>query len=525
MKNVTVNGTTYNGIDTVRLNTTNGGTATFIDAEELHATESGRVIHVDGAGEVTALKLYNSGGTPISSATIAVTNKNIFRADLIQQKTVSQGITYVKNNDGSFTASGTSTGTYASASCQMDKNAFEVGKTYTISTGKTSGELYVQLTVNYTDGTTDYIVGRNSPRTFTITKAVTSVTGSVQITNSGITLNGETIYPQVEIAGAASLFAKNVYSSVEYDGSTMPTLPDSTANLWPISSAVASMTVQYSVKPAVRMDTIEEKIAATSMALEAKAETADFYTKDEINQMGNQMYRELVNKDAAVEAKIPTSVSQLENDRGYITKDTNTTYELSKEGNAITLTGSDGAKTTVYDTDTTYGEATDTQSGLMSPGYKAKIDRISEAAEENQDAFTNVKVGTTTITAGAKSDTFTIVAGDNVTATANATNKTITISATDTNTVTSVKGNAETTYRTGQVNITPANIGLGNVNNTADSAKSVASAEKATKDAAGNTITTTYATKTELAAKQAKITAGTETPSGGNDGDIYIQYL
>lgn len=48
------------------------------------------------------------------------------------------------------------------------------------------------------------------------------------------------------------------------------------------------------------------------------------------------------------------------------------------------------------------------------------------------------------------------------------------------NTVTGVKGNGETAYRTGNVNITAANIGLGNVNNTADSVKNVASAAKLT---------------------------------------------
>lgn len=41
-----------------------------------------------------------------------------------------------------------------------------------------------------------------------------------------------------------------------------------------------------------------------------------------------------------------------------------------------------------------------------------------------------------------------------------------------------VKGNAESTYRTGNVNITAANIGITVVNNTADSAKNVASAVK-----------------------------------------------
>lgn len=45
--------------------------------------------------------------------------------------------------------------------------------------------------------------------------------------------------------------------------------------------------------------------------------------------------------------------------------------------------------------------------------------------------------------------------------------------------VTGIKGNSETTYRTGQVNITAANIGLGNVNNTADGNKSVKYAQTA----------------------------------------------
>ena len=54
-----------------------------------------------------------------------------------------------------------------------------------------------------------------------------------------------------------------------------------------------------------------------------------------------------------------------------------------------------------------------------------------------------------------------------------------------------VKGNAESTYRTGNVNITPANIGLGNVNNTADSNKNVNSANKVnyTKSTSEGTFT------------------------------------
>jgi len=46
-----------------------------------------------------------------------------------------------------------------------------------------------------------------------------------------------------------------------------------------------------------------------------------------------------------------------------------------------------------------------------------------------------------------------------------------------------VKGNAESTYRTGNVNLTPANIGLGNVNNTSDVNKPISTAAQAALDA------------------------------------------
>lgn len=47
------------------------------------------------------------------------------------------------------------------------------------------------------------------------------------------------------------------------------------------------------------------------------------------------------------------------------------------------------------------------------------------------------------------------------------------------NTVTGIKGDAETSFRTGNINLTKANIGLSNVNNTADSNKPVSAAQQA----------------------------------------------
>lgn len=52
------------------------------------------------------------------------------------------------------------------------------------------------------------------------------------------------------------------------------------------------------------------------------------------------------------------------------------------------------------------------------------------------------------------------------------------------NTITGVKGNSESTYRTGNVNITAANIGLGNVNNTSDANKPVSTAQQTAIDSA-----------------------------------------
>ena len=57
---------------------------------------------------------------------------------------------------------------------------------------------------------------------------------------------------------------------------------------------------------------------------------------------------------------------------------------------------------------------------------------ISGGGEINQNAFSNVKVGSTTVAADTKTDTLELVAGTNVTLTPDATNDKITITATDT---------------------------------------------------------------------------------------------
>ena len=58
------------------------------------------------------------------------------------------------------------------------------------------------------------------------------------------------------------------------------------------------------------------------------------------------------------------------------------------------------------------------------------------------------------------------------------------------NTITGVKGNSESAYRTGNVNITKANIGLGNVDNTSDANKPISTAQQLAFDETNNAIET-----------------------------------
>ena len=73
--------------------------------------------------------------------------------------------------------------------------------------------------------------------------------------------------------------------------------------------------------------------------------------------------------------------------------------------------------------------------GLSTNDYttdeKNKLGGIAQGAEVNQNAFSNVKVGTTTIDSGAKTATLELAAGSNVTLTADASGKKVTIAAKD----------------------------------------------------------------------------------------------
>lgn len=77
-------------------------------------------------------------------------------------------------------------------------------------------------------------------------------------------------------------------------------------------------------------------------------------------------------------------------------------------------------------------DATSSKSGLMSKEDKTKLDGIATNAEVNQNAFSNIKVGSVTVAADSKTDTLELVQGNNITLTADAGTDKVTISAKDT---------------------------------------------------------------------------------------------
>lgn len=221
-----------------------------------------------------------------------------------------------------------------------------------------------------------------------------------------------------------------------------------------------------------------------------------------------------------------------------IAKNTNTTYEISKKGSTITLTGSDGSTTAITDSDTTYNTATTAIDGLMSSLDKDKLDGIAAGAQVNQNAFSNVIVGSTTIAADSTTDSIAL-AGSNVTLTPDATNDKITIGITKTN-VTDALGytppTTNTTYSTGTTSaagLTKLYTGTG-TNTDGTMTQSAINTALSGKANSSHTHDDRYYTETEIDNKLAnkidntsdglnaainKLSVGTSTPT---DNDYYV---
>lgn len=119
---------------------------------------------------------------------------------------------------------------------------------------------------------------------------------------------------------------------------------------------------------------------------------------------------------------------------------------------------------------------------------KTKLDGIAAGAEVNQNAFSKVTVGSTTISAGSKTDSFTL-AGSNVTVTPDTTNKKVTIGVA--NGTTSAKGIVQLTDSTTSTSTTTAATpnSVKSAYDLANTAKTAAATAQSTADSKIGSVT------------------------------------
>lgn len=240
---LTIDGTEYDGSETVTMETNS------IRDRQL----SGKTINIVDAvpGTVNSLKLYDSSEQVISSGTVCVANKNLFRIDALPANYSFADIMVKKRSDHGFKVTGTAA-TKAGPANNMDAEAFEVGKTYTISSGKSSGFAMVILSVTYDDSSHEDFISVNSATTFTIEKKVTQAFVGIGV-DTGVTVD-EIVYPQIEAGKIASAWVDNEYEEIAFTGSNLPELPDVISNLWSKTASVAKLVVDY------KSDTVFKKI-------------------------------------------------------------------------------------------------------------------------------------------------------------------------------------------------------------------------------------------------------------------------
>ncbi len=227
---------------------------------------------------------------------------------------------------------------------------------------------------------------------------------------------------------------------------------------------------------------------------------------------------------------------------GYTPPTTNTTY-AAMTGATATASGAAGLVpapaagkntsflrgdgTWVVPTNTTYSAATTSANGLMTAAQVTKLNGIATGAEVNQNAFSKVVVGSTTVEADSKTDTLTL-AGNNVTLTPDATNDKVTIGITKANVTaalgyTPMNGSTDidtalvvgaTADDTDNAAATNGNVYLNGVRNNAVSSSHLI------KGANGTTVTSSEGGVITISSPLLNIMSGATSSSAGVSGYV-----
>lgn len=216
------------------------------------------------------------------------------------------------------------------------------------------------------------------------------------------------------VVGDTTVAADTTTDTLTLAGSNVTLTPDATNDKVTIGITKANVTAALGYTPPTTNTTysVATQSANGLMSSTDKTKLDGIATGAEVNQ---NAFSNVKVGDATVAADSKTDTLTL-------TAGSNVTLTADTSGDSITIAAKD----------TTYSAATTSASGLMSASDKSKLDNIAAGAQVNQNAFSNVVVGSTTIAADSATDSITFVAGSNVTLTPDATNDKLTIAAKDT---------------------------------------------------------------------------------------------
>lgn len=209
-------------------------------------------------------------------------------------------------------------------------------------------------------------------------------------------------------------------------------------------------------------------------------------------------------KDAKLDTKLDKNGTAQKAIKDELNNKIDETYikKISVDGSTLTFTKGNNISSSITLQNGSYPLATQINDGLMSKEDKIKLDNVNLNSEENQNAFSNISVGATIISADQKTDTLTLKSGQNINLSANNLDDSITVAFTGTvdNANNAMKSRQdylgqnihETYIKNIQGNNNKLTIVKGNDVSSIINIDNVPNAIKATQDSRGQKIDTTY---------------------------------
>ena len=315
------------------------------------------------------------------------------------------------------------------------------GSNISISTDAATDTVTIGLTQNNVVAALGYTPPTQDT---TYNEATQSVAGLMSATDKtkldGVATGAEVnqnAFSKVAVSGQTTVEAdaKTDTLTLAGDNITLSTTPDSDTVTIGLTSANVVAALGYT--PPTQDTTYNEatQSAAGLMSATDKTKLDGVATGAEVNQ--NAFTKVAVSGQTTIEADAKTDTLTLAGDNVTITTtpDSDTVTIGLTSANVVAALGY-----TPPTTNTTYGDATQSASGLMSATDKTKLDGVATGAEVNQNAFSNIKAGANTAAADSKTDTIEFV-GSNIgiaVDTNDTTNDKITFSLSDTNVITAL---------------------------------------------------------------------------------------